>query len=292
MKKLICENITKSYSNRRVLDEVSLTLEPHRIYGLIGRNGAGKTTLLGIISGQNRADSGKITLDGEPVFENQRALDELCFSREMSPNTLFGKDSRKVKNVLAAAEIMLPYWDKAYAERLVREFELDPGKRISGLSKGMLSAVTIVVGLASKAPITFLDEPVAGLDVFMRDKFYRLLLEEYGETERTFVVSTHIIDEAANVLEDVIILETGKIIRSENTEEFLARHRIVSGLASDIDEFVKLGGYKVTHRESHGRSKTVCVEVDDLAKFKTLAAGYDFDIARASLQKLFMNLLG
>lgn len=290
MNKLVCNNLTKSYGAKKVIDGVSLTLEPHRIYGLIGRNGAGKTTLLGLISGQNYPDSGDVTLDGEPVKDNQELLDQICFSRELSQILLFGRDTRKVKQLLKTAELILPYWDNEYAKRLIGEFELDEGKRIANLSKGMLSAVTIIIALASKSPITFLDEPVAGLDVFMRDKFYRLLLEEYTESERTFVVSTHIIDEAANVLEDVIIIDSGKILLTENTDELLSRHRIVSGRTDDIDEFIK--GYKVTHSESHGKSKTVCVEFDDYDKFKADVSKYDFDVSKASLQKLFMNLLG
>lgn len=290
MNKLVCSNLTKTYGSKRVIDGVSLTLEPHRIYGLIGRNGAGKTTLLGLVSGQNYPDSGDVTLDGKPVKDNQELLDQICFSRELSQILLFGRDTRKVKQLLKTAELILPYWDNEYAKRLIGEFELDEGKRIANLSKGMLSAVTIIIALASKSPITFLDEPVAGLDVFMRDKFYRLLLEEYTESERTFVVSTHIIDEAANVLEDVIIIESGKILLTENTDELLSRHRIVSGRTDDIDEFIK--GYKVTHSESHGKSKTVCVEFDDYDKFKADVSTYDFDVSKASLQKLFMNLLG
>ena len=290
MNKLVCSNLTKTYGAKKVIDGVSLTLEPHRIYGLIGRNGAGKTTLLGLISGQNYPDSGDVTLDGKPVKDNQELLDQICFSRELSQILLFGRDTRKVKQLLKTAELILPYWDNEYAKRLIGEFELDEGKRIANLSKGMLSAVTIIIALASKSPITFLDEPVAGLDVFMRDKFYRLLLKEYTESERTFVVSTHIIDEAANVLEDVIIIDSGKILLTENTDELLSRHRIVSGRTDDIDEFIK--GYKVTHSESHGKSKTVCVEFDDYDKFKADVSTYDFDVSKASLQKLFMNLLG
>lgn len=290
MNKLVCSNLTKTYGAKKVIDGVSLTLEPHRIYGLIGRNGAGKTTLLGLISGQNYPDSGDVTLDGKPLLDNQELLDQICFSRELSQILLFGRDTRKVKQLLKTAELILPYWDNEYAKRLIGEFELDEGKRIANLSKGMLSAVTIIIALASKSPITFLDEPVAGLDVFMRDKFYRLLLEEYTESERTFVVSTHIIDEAANVLEDVIIIESGKILLTENTDELLSRHRIVSGRADDIDEFIK--GYRVTHSESHGKSMTVCVEFDDYDKFKADVSTYDFDVSKASLQKLFMNLLG
>ncbi|MBE6612882.1 MAG: ABC transporter ATP-binding protein [Ruminococcaceae bacterium] len=288
--KLECREITKKYGTKTVLDGVTLTLEPHRIYGLIGRNGAGKTTLLGILSGQNGANGGEAMLDGQPVYDNQAALDEICFARELNTTVMFGRDTRKVKQLLLAARMLFPYWDEDYAKTLIEAFELDINKRVAGQSKGMLSALTIVIALASKSPITFLDEPVAGLDVFMREKFYKLLLDEYMNSERTFVVSTHIIDEAANVLEDVIMLDGGKILRQENTDELLSRHRMVSGLAEEIDKFCE--GRKVVHSETQGRSKTVCVEIDDMAAFKADAAAYDFDISKASLQKLFMQLLG
>lgn len=289
MNKLVCKDITKVYGKNTALNGVSLTLEPHRIYGLIGRNGAGKTTLLGILSGQNPATGGTVEYNGEKVWENQNAINEICFSREINPTVLFGSDGRKVKMLLKTAEIMFPYWDKAYAARLVEQFKINKKERLNKLSKGMLSTLTIIIALASKAPMTFLDEPVAGLDVFMRDLFYKLIVEEFTNTERTFIISTHIIDEAANVLEDVIILENGKVIRNENTEQLLARHRIVNGRDTEIDEFSKK--YKVLHTESLGRSKSVCVEIGDLKEFEEDIKGYDFDVSQASLQKLFMQIL-
>lgn len=289
MNSLVCENITKNFGSKEALKGVSFELKQHKIYGLIGRNGAGKTTLLGIISGQNRLSGGKVSYNGENIWENQKALNEICFSREMSTTILFGTDTRKIKEILKLAEIMLPYWDKEYAARLIAEFSLDTKQRVSKLSKGMLSAVTIILALASKAPMTFLDEPVAGLDVFMREKFYKLLLEEFLATERTFIVSTHIIDEASNVLEDVIIVEDGRIVRNENTEELLSRHRMVSGKDSDIDSFCK--NYKVLHTEVLGRAKTVCIEVPNVPAFEKDVAKYDFDVTQASLQKLFTQIL-
>lgn len=289
MSQLICNSLTKNYGKTTALKDVSLILEPHRIYGLIGRNGAGKTTLLGILSGQNPASGGTVEYAGENIWENQNAMNEICFSREINAAILFGSDNRMVKTLLTTAEIMLPYWDKEYAAMITDKFQLDTKKRINKLSKGMLSAVTVIIALASKAPFTFLDEPVAGLDVFMRDLFYKLLMEEFTNSSRTFVVSTHIIDEAANVLEDIIILEKGQIIKNENTQDLLARHRIVNGRDTDIDEFSK--GYKVLHSESLGRSKSVCVEIKDPHTFEEDVKNFNFDVSQASLQKLFMKLL-
>ena len=95
-----------------------------------------------------------------------------------------------------------PHWDKEMAESLVQKFHLDIKQKLGKISKGMLSMVTIITAMASKAPFTFLDEPVAGLDVIAREQFYQLLLDEYTETGRTFVVSTHIIEEASDIFEE------------------------------------------------------------------------------------------
>ena len=197
-------DVVKSYNKKEVLHSVSLTIEPGKIYGLIGRNGAGKTTLLSILTAQNTHDSGLVTYNGERVWENQKALDEICFSRELSPMLLFGQNTLKVKEYLRAAALYYPHWDKEYAARLIEMFGLDTKKKIYKLSKGMMSMVTIVLALASRAPITILDEPVAGLDVVAREQFYDVLLADYAETGRTFIISTHIIEEAAGVFEDII----------------------------------------------------------------------------------------
>ena len=98
------------------------------------------------------------------------------------------------------ASCYYPAWDAAYAKQLTKEFGLDLKKKVCKMNKGMMSMVTITLALASRAPVTILDEPVAGLDVYMRDRFYDLLLKDYEETGRTFILSTHIIEEAANLL--------------------------------------------------------------------------------------------
>ena len=158
-----------------------------------GRNGAGKTTLLSIMSAQSKPTSGSVNLDGEEVWENQKCIDNICFSRELNPLSTFGPNNVKVKELLRMASIYYPYWDKKMADSLVKKFDINIKQRISKLSKGMLSMVTIIIALASKSEFTILDEPVAGLDVVAREQFYKLLLDEYNETGRTFVISTHII---------------------------------------------------------------------------------------------------
>lgn len=287
MSQLVCENISKQYKKKEVLHDINLTIEQGKIYGLVGRNGAGKTTLLSIMTAQNPATRGTVTCDGMPVWENQKALDHLCFSRELNTLSVLGPNTIKVREYLQMARTYYPNWDREMEQRLVAQFELNTKKKISKLSKGMLSMVTIIVALASKADITILDEPVAGLDVVARDDFYRLLLEEHEATGRTFIVSTHIIEEAANVFEEVIFLKDGEILLKENTQELLDRTVHVSGLAEDVDN--ACAGLEIHHVEQMGRSKGVTVL---LAPGEQISEGYDVTVQPVSLQNLFVALCG
>lgn len=287
MSKLVGKGITKTYGSKDVLHGINLELESGKIYGLIGRNGAGKTTLLSILTAQNPATQGTVTFDGQPVWENPEVLAHLCFSRELNQMNGSNANPMKVKEYLKVAATYFPHWDKEMADRLVKEFNLDVKKKISKMSKGMLSMVTIIVAFASKAEFTFLDEPVAGLDVVARERFYELLVEEFTETGRTFVVSTHIIEEAADVLEEVIIVDQGRILLKENTQDLLERSFHVSGHADEVDAATAL--YEKHHTEVVGRSKGVMVL---LQPGQSISDKYDVSVQKPNLQKVFVALCG
>ena len=285
---LKAEGLCKSYGSKRVLEGLDLTIQPGRIYGLIGRNGAGKTTLLGILTGQNTKDSGQVTCDGEPVWENCRALEQICFSRELQPTLFSGPNNQKVRYYLKSAAIFYPNWDQEYADRLLNEFQLEPKKKISQLSKGQMSMVTILIALASRAPITILDEPAAGLDVVMREQFYQLLLEDFAQTGRTFLVSTHIIEEAASVFEQVIILDEGRILENCPTEELVGQFRYISGHEDVVDQVC--AGLEVLSTHQMGRHKTAAVRGSGVKLQDALKA--DVDVSPMNLQNVFVALCG
>lgn len=284
---LECKDIVKRFKDKDALKGVSLTLEKGKIYGMIGRNGAGKTTLLSIMSAQSKPTSGSVNLDGEEVWENQKCIDNICFSRELNPLSTFGPNNVKVKELLRMASIYYPYWDKKMADSLVKEFDINKKQRISKLSKGMLSMVTIIIALASKSEFTILDEPVAGLDVVAREQFYKLLLDEYNETGRTFVISTHIIEEAADLFEEVIIVNNGNILLKENTMDLLERAYHVSGSADDINTLIEK--YEAHHVENMGRSKGATIL---LKKGERMESSQDVMVQPVSLQNLFVALCG
>ncbi|MCR5722559.1 MAG: ABC transporter ATP-binding protein [Lachnospiraceae bacterium] len=288
MNTLECKGIVKKFGSNEVLHGVDVSLEKGKIYGLIGRNGAGKTTLLSIASGQNPATAGEVDVDDIKVWDNQDALDKICFSRELNitaGNTGIG--GLKVKDYLKAARTYFPGYDKAIEERLIKEFELDVKKRLAKLSKGMLSMVTIIVALASKSEYTFFDEPVAGLDVVARDTFYKILLEEFAESGRTFVISTHIIEEAADIFEEVLFLDKGNIILKENTQELVGRTVHVSGVSEEVDKIIE--GRKAYHVETIGRSKAATVMLEPGEELKNTA---DITVQPMNLQQIFVAMCG
>lgn len=287
MSEIIAKGLIKTYGGKDVLQGIDLELESGKIYGMIGRNGAGKTTLLSILTSQNPASAGSVTYNGMPVWENPEVLEHLCFSRELNQVTGSTANALKVKEYLKIASAFFPFWDQKMADRLIREFGLDVKKRLSKLSKGMLSMVTIIVAMASKAEFTFLDEPVAGLDVVARERFYQILVEEFAETGRTFVVSTHIIEEASDIFEEVIIVDKGKILLKENTQELLERCCHISGHEDVVDKAVN--GLEVYHEEHLGRSKGVTVM---MKPGQSISDQYDISVQHLDLQKVFVALCG
>ena len=284
---LICEKIVKTYSGKEVLHDVSLELKESRIYGLIGRNGAGKTTLLSILTAQNPTTSGTVSLDGQPVWENRKSLARLCFSRELNATAESGLTAMRAKEYLRIASTYYEDWDKEMEQKLVKLFDLDVKKKMGKMSKGMLSMITIIVALCSKAPYTFLDEPVAGLDVVAREQVYKLLLEEYAASGRTFVISTHIIEEAADILEEVIILHDGKILLEGDTQTFVDSACYVSGKAEEVD--AATAGLETHHPETIGRSKGVTVF---LKPGQQVDETRDVSVQPVSLQRAFVALCG
>lgn len=232
--KIEVKGLTKSYGDKKALDNISFTLNGSKIYGLLGRNGAGKTTFMDILSGQILANSGEIYIDGENPFDNRKLTESICLIKE--GNNF--KRELKIKNVLKIYSYFYPNWDQTLAEQLIEEYGLDLNAKIKSLSKGMESALGITVGLASKAPITVFDEPYIGLDAPSRKKFYDILLEEFQEEKRIVIFSTHLIDEASLLFEEVLILKEGKLELHEETDFLREQIISVSGKEEEVKAFI------------------------------------------------------
>jgi ABC-2 type transport system ATP-binding protein len=223
--KIKIENITKTYGKKTSLNNISFELEENKIYGLLGRNGAGKTTLMHLIAGHISPSDGSVTLNGQNPFNNRDVLKNICLINE-SGNF---NQSLKIKDVL----------------KISSQFNLDRNLRIKSLSKGMESALGILIGLACRSAVTIFDEPYIGLDAALRARFYELLLEEYENEPRTFILSTHLIDEVSNLFEEVIILQEGKLVLQEQAEVLIEKSISVTGKKDIVQAFCK--GKNVLH---------------------------------------------
>lgn len=275
-------NLTREFRGVRALDDVSLRINRDSITGLLGRNGAGKTTLMSLLTAQDFPTSGQVRVLGEDPLENERVLGQTCFIRESQQYNNF-----KVRHVLAAGPGFYPHWDAELAESLVNQFGLPRNRQVAKLSRGMRSSVGIVVGLASRAPITFFDEPYLGLDATAREQFYDVLLRDYAEHPRTVILSTHLIDEIGGLLQDVAVLHEGRLVMSGPAEELRTRACVLTGPAAAVETLVD--GLPVLHREGLGGHATVSVEIRPDAQLRAHASELGVEVGPVSLQTLVIQ---
>jgi ABC-2 type transport system ATP-binding protein len=235
--------ITKRYahSSTPAVDDVSFSLRGNTIYGLLGRNGAGKTTLMQILTGQVVPTAGTVEVLGGQPYENEAVLREVCFVKESQRYP----DGFSVDNSLHAASLLFANWDEALAQSLVDEFGLPRRRRMKKLSRGMLSAVGVIIGLASRAPLTLFDEPYLGLDAVARRMFYNRLLADYAEHPRTVVLSTHLIDEVSELVEHILVIDRGRLIIDDDVDALRGQMITATGPAAAVDKLL------IDHGEVH-----------------------------------------
>lgn len=281
---LECTNVNKSYGKIHAVRNLSIKLEENTIYGLLGQNGAGKTTLLNMITGGVFPDSGSIKI-GDSILKYGDMPKDTCYVREK--NFYFG--GAKIIETLELASSFHPNWDWDFAHELLKTFKLNPDKKIRQLSKGMESLVGNIIGLASRSPITIYDEPVFGLDVLMREKFYRLLVEDYVENPRTILLSTHLIDEIATIVGRNIIIDAGEILMNEEVETIRINSHLLKGSTEAVEHFSRKRN--VLYKKAYGKN-TLCAmygNIDEEDRFE--AKKHGITIESLPLQKFFAYLI-
>ncbi|AZN41510.1 ABC transporter ATP-binding protein [Paenibacillus albus] len=277
-------HLSKIYGSVKAVDDVSLTIEANKIYGLLGRNGVGKTTIMHMITAQLFQTSGELRVFGETPYENNQVLRQVCFIKESQKYP----DAFRVNDVLATAALFFPNWDEAYALELLAEFRVPLKRRMKKLSRGMLSSVGIVIGLASRAPLTIFDEPYLGLDAVARSLFYDRLMEDYAEHPRTVILSTHLIDEVSRLLEHIIVIDGGKLLIDEEADLLRGKAYTVTGAAAKVDTF--LSGKKVIHEELIGGFKSASIYESLIASEQRKAESLGLDFAPVTIQQLIVFL--
>lgn len=211
-------NLTKKYSDKTALDNILLTSSDNKIYGLLGSNGAGKTTLMKIISNRIFPTAGTVTVDKQPVTENELVQKDIFCVTE---NDKYPKDI-KLKDLLVWESRFFEDFDLNYAKDLAQKFDLDLNKKTNSLSTGYYTIFKVIVALASNAKIMFLDEPVLGIDSLYRELFYDVLRKQHALRQNLIIISTHLIDEVEPVLEDVVIIDHGHVVKNGSIGEVTA----------------------------------------------------------------------
>jgi len=275
--------LTKRFGSVTAVNSATFSIEANTITGLLGRNGAGKTTLMQLMTAQQFASDGTISVFGSSPVENATTLQQVCFIKESQKYP----DDYQPRHIFRAAPWFYPNWDADFAERLIAEFRVPVTRRMKKLSRGQVSAVGVIVGLASRAPITFFDEPYLGLDAVARQVFYDRLLEDYAEHPRTVVLSTHLIDEVSNLLERVLVIDDGRIIVDKDAEELRGQATTLAGPAAAVERFV--AGLDVLHTERLGGLATATVGALGAAD-RAAAAEAGLELAPVSLQQLIIRL--
>ena len=277
--------LSRCYGDQVALEDISLAVEPGTVTGLLGRNGAGKTTLMRIITGQEFPSAGAIRVFGEPPAENDAVLRRMVFVREEQSYPDF-----RVGDALRVASWFYPNWSEELARHLLADFGLPPRRRIRKLSRGMRSVVGIVVGLAARAELTLFDEPYAGLDAVARQQFYDQLLTDLAEQPRTVLLSTHLIDEMADLLEHVVILDRGRVVVDAPADDVRGTAVTVNGPATAVEEFVT--GRAVWQRRQLGARASVTISgpLDFAAQAR--ARTMRLSLEPLSLQQLLVHASG
>lgn len=277
-------NLQLSYGNDSVLHDLNFEINEPKIYGLLGRNGAGKTSLLSLMGSFREPSSGQLLINGKEPFENAEIMQQvtLMYNKDYTGETdhplAIVKDINRYR----------PHFDLPYAEKLLKMFKLEDKKALPKLSTGKQSAFNVVIGLASRSPITIFDEVYLGMDAPSRDLFYKELLRDQEKHPRIIILSTHLVSEMDYLFDEVMIIDKGNILLHESYDDLLSRGVSIVGNKDAIDEFAR--NKDVLNEEQLGDTKSITLygtlNEDDRITAKSLG----LSIGPVSLHDLFVQL--
>lgn len=273
-------NLNKSFGKKHVLRDITVDFAPDRVHGLLGANGVGKTTLMSVILDHKFRSSGEVLIDGEDPRENARLLERTCFVHE---DQKFHDDDTPA-SLLRILPTFYPTWDTDLAERLAPRFKLPMSTRTTKLSRGQRSALAIVISLAARAPYTFMDEPYLGLDPGHRALFYEEFARAMAEHPRTVILSTHLIDEVSDLLENVVMIEDGRVTVDADIDDARDSAFVLRGLEPVVRDVV--GARRVLREYRLGNILSVTVDGTATAEDRRRADAANVSLEPVTLQEL------
>jgi ABC-2 type transport system ATP-binding protein len=220
MASIEARGLRKAFNTTVALDGVDLRVEEGRILGLIGPNGAGKTTALNAILGLTPYEGELKVLGREPWTAREELMRDVCFIADVAvlPRWM------RVSDMLEYMAGVHPRFDLAKSENFLNKTTIKRSSKIRDLSKGMVAQLHLALVMAIDAKLLILDEPTLGLDILYRKQFYDSLLNDYFDTTRTIVVTTHQVEEIQDVLTDLMFIDRGRIVLECSMEDFESRY--------------------------------------------------------------------
>jgi len=277
-------NVTKTFGSFKALDTLTMTVPRGAVYGLVGPNGAGKSTAIRHMTGIYRPDSGSVTIDGVPVYENPKVKNTIGYI----PDDVFFFPSATMEDMRVFYKGMYDHFDDALFTRLFDAFQLPKKTPIRRYSKGMQKQAAFHLTLCTHPEMLILDEPVDGLDPVMRRQVMSLILSDVAEHGTTVLISSHNLRELEDVCDHVGIMDHGKML----LEKSLADMQGVTHKLQIVGDTPQ--GLDILHESSSGRLKTLIVrgKLHEIQAKAAAAKPAYFDVLPLSLEEIFIYELG
>lgn len=289
------ENVTKTFDGFKALDEINLNVEKGSVYGLVGPNGAGKSTIIRHLTGIYKQDSGRITIDGQEVFDNADVKKRIAYI----PDDLYFFLNSDINDMAKFYKGVYENFNMERFEKLLSVITtIDRKKTIRKMSKGMQKQAAFILAMCQMSDIMILDEPVDGLDPVMRRQIWSLMMQDVTERQVTVLVSSHNLRELEDVCDTVGIMNQGKMLMERSL--FSMQDGITKlQVAFREDKMPAMNedsieGFKLLNSQKSGSVYTMIVKCsekeikDRLSKYEPLL----LDSIPLTLEEIFIHELG
>ena len=278
------KNVTKTFGSFKALDDLTMTVPKGTVYGLVGPNGAGKSTAIRHLTGVYRPDSGSITMEGQPIYENPELKERIA----SIPDEIFHFPSATMEEMHKYYRGIYPNFDEELYQRLYEVFNLPRKGQIRRFSKGMQKQAAFHLSICCRPDVLILDEPVDGLDPVMRRQVWSLILADVAQRGTTVLISSHNLRELEDICDHVGIMDHGRMLLERSLAD-MQGSTVMLQIVGEIPE-----GLDILHRSSSGRLNTLVIRgaAEEVERIVAAANPAYFDILPLSLEEIFIYELG
>lgn len=282
------KNLTKRFGSITAVNDVSLQIEDRQVFGLVGTNGAGKSTLMRMISGVLRQDAGSIDISGQPVYDNPEVRQNIFFI----PDDPYFFRNGSAEDMGRFYRTVYPDFDTGRFDRLLKDFSLDPGRRVQHYSRGMKKQLAVLCGLCSNAQFLLCDETFDGLDPVMRQAVKSIFANDMDERGLTPVISSHNLRELEDICDHVGLLHRGGLLLSRDLASMkLGLQKVQCVFADEADAEKALSGLELLNHDIRGRLHTLTIRAareEILSRFESLDMIF-FELLPLTLEEIFIS---